>query len=233
MANETILVVDDEELLRNAIVFQFKREGFNVLSASNGKEAFEIIKTHKVDAVVSDIQMPGGNGIDLLKDVKEYDANIPVLVFITAFADLTEADAYDLGANAIFSKPFDRKVLVKCIKDAVAFKGRAWKAKNELTPETKIVQQENSASVGRGGAFIPVEEIAVGNGELVDVDLKAQFGSNVIDIRASAKVRWVRDKSPEGPAGVGVEFISVSDECIPDYEEWLDGNAVKAYIPKK
>lgn len=228
MANETILVVDDEELLRNAIVFQFKREGFNVLSASNGKEAFEIIKTTKVDAVVSDIQMPGGNGIDLLKDVKNYDANIPVLVFITAFADITEDEAYDLGANAIFSKPFDRKVLVGCIKEAVQSNGRIWKKQDLTLPsESKSITSESVCPIGRGGAFIPTTDANVASGEIVKVELNAQAGDNVIQINAAAKVRWTHKK------GVGVEFLSVEENSIPEYETWLDGATVKAYIPNK
>ena len=233
MANETVLVVDDEELLRNAIVFQFKREGFNVLSASNGKEAFEIIKTHKIDAVVSDIQMPGGNGIDLLKDVKNFDANLPVLVFITAFADITEADAYDLGANAIFSKPFDRKALVQCIKESVLHRGRVWKSTPTVETDAKSITPADTAAVGRGGVFIPTQNVSYASGDIVDVDVKAQAGSNVIDIRGKGKVRWTRNQTSDGPTGVGVEFMTVSEECIPEYEEWLDGNVVKAYIPKK
>ena len=229
----TILVVDDEELLRNALVFQFKREGFNVLAAENGKAAFEIIKNNKVDAVVSDIQMPGGNGIELLKDVKNYDVEIPVLVFITAFADITEAEAYDLGANAIFSKPFDRKQLVKCIKEAVDHKGRTWKTSLENQAEHTSFNGQYPVTIGRGGAFVEMGNPTFKNGEILKISLSTEVGGHPLEIKGSALVRWVRNNSTEeGPAGVGLEFLKLGPECIPAYEAWLNGNVVKPFIPK-
>lgn len=223
----TVLVVDDEELLRNAIVFQFKREGFEVLSASNGKEAFEIIKTQKVDAVVSDIQMPGGNGIDLLKDVKNFDAEIPVLVFITAFADITEAEAYDLGANAIFSKPFDRKQLVKTISDSIIFKGRNWKTDTVSEVPAKNLASNEPVVLGRGGAFVQADSNTFHQNDDVTVDLQAKLGDNVVQLKGKGKVRWV------SPDGLGVEFVQIQADARESYDSWLDKNRIKAYIPKK
>lgn len=229
----TILVVDDEELLRNAIIFQFKREGFNVLSASNGKEAFEIIKSNKIDAVVSDIQMPGGNGIDLLKDVKNYDVEIPVLVFITAFADITEDEAYDLGANAIFSKPFDRKQLVKCIKEAVVHKGRTWKGEIESITEGKNLSGSFPVTVGRGGAFVSIENPDYKAGEVIEIALAADIGNKPVELKGKALVRWSRVNVADGPQGVGLEFLNLEPDCIPVFDEWLDGHNVKPFIPNK
>lgn len=233
-AGKTVLVVDDEELLRDAIVFQFKREGYNVLSAGNGLEAFEIIKTNKIDAIVSDIQMPGGNGIDLLKAVKEYNANIPVLVFITAFADITESEAYDLGANAIFTKPFDRKALTACIKNAVDHEGRLWKlsSSSELHSDRKL-KATNIAPLGRGGAFIEIENAPYIVGDIVEFDLTAKFGEKDIVLKGVGKVRWTRLKSEKFPPGVGIEFLKLEDLNVDEYESWLSQNRVKAYIPLK
>lgn len=235
MTNEakTILVVDDEELLRNALVFQFKREGFNVLSAENGKDAFELIKTNKIDAVVSDIQMPGGNGIELLKDVKEYDVEIPVLVFITAYAELTEADAYDMGANAIFSKPFDRKALVKCIKDAVVHKGRTWKAPTEPATELRTLVGKEVAAVGRGGVFVFLDNPNFTTGELLHISLSVQIGEEAVEMKGKGQVRWCRTETTDGPAGVGLEFIHLEPDSILAYERWLNSHSVKPFIPKR
>lgn len=229
----TILVVDDEELLRNALVFQFKREGFHVLSAGNGKEAFEIIKTNKIDAVVSDIQMPGGNGIDLLKDVKNYDVEIPVLVFITAFADISEAEAYDLGANAIFSKPFDRKQLVKCIKEAVVHKGRTWKATTDSPAEAKNLSGAHAVTVGRGGAFVSIENPTYNAGEVIQIALSTEIGNKPVELKGKALVRWSRSNQVAGQNGVGLEFLNLEPDCIPVYDAWLDGHTVKPFIPNK
>lgn len=233
--DKTILVVDDEELLRNAIIFQFKREGFNVLSACNGIEAFEIIKNNHVDAVVSDVQMPGGNGIDLLKSVKEFNANIPVLVFITAFADITESEAYDLGAHAIFSKPFDRKALVSCIKKSVNYDGCNWKSEaGEETLSGKKIISDTIVPIGRGGAFVHTDKSEFNVGEIIEIEVGANFGGvSSVKLKGVGKVKWTRYSSENLPTGIGVEFVSLMPDTHKDYEQWLIENKIKPYIPLK
>lgn len=223
----TILVVDDEDLLREAIVFQFKREGFNVLSASNGVEAFHMIQNNKIDAVVSDIQMPGGNGIDLLKNVKDFDAEIPVMVFITAFADLTEEEAYDLGANAIFSKPFDRKVLVKCIKDSILSKGRPWTLQAKPEKTDHLVEGQSPVPVGRGGTVVKLP-VSARIGETVGFQVPAQIGEAVTPLNGTGIVRWT-----DGQGSAGIEFTSLNQEGVVSMEEWLNRSKIKPFIPKK
>ena len=115
----TLLIVDDEESLRDAMVYDFKRRGFNVLDASNGTQAFEIVKKTKVDIVLTDVRMPGGDGVELLDHIKAYNPELPVVMFITGFADITLEEAYDKGVDAVFAKPFDRKALLTAVMNAI------------------------------------------------------------------------------------------------------------------
>jgi CheY-like chemotaxis protein len=115
----TVLVVDDEELLRNALVFDFKRKGFTVLAAENGVKAFELVRTHKVDLVISDMKMPGGDGLTLLENIRVYDPKIPVLIFITGYADLPAEEAIAKGAYGMLSKPFERQALFLAVMNAL------------------------------------------------------------------------------------------------------------------
>jgi CheY-like chemotaxis protein len=115
----TLLIVDDEETLRNAMIFDFKRKGFNVLSAESGAQAFEIVKKNKIHLVVSDMRMPGGDGMSLLENIRAYDPTIPTVIFVTGFADVTEEQAIAKGAKKILSKPFERKVLMDSVLDAL------------------------------------------------------------------------------------------------------------------
>lgn len=114
-----ILIVDDEEDLRNAMVFDFKRKGFTVLVAENGSTAFEVIKKNKVHLVISDMRMPGGNGMSFLEQVRAYDPTIPTVIFISGFNDYTEEECLKKGARAVLPKPFDRKVLLKAVLDSL------------------------------------------------------------------------------------------------------------------
>lgn len=109
----TILIVDDEETLRDAIIFDFKRKGFNVLSADNGTRGFEVFCNNKVDLVLSDIRMPGGDGIFMLKQIYAHATQIPVVIFMTGYSDVTEEEVLAMGAKKVISKPFERKALMK------------------------------------------------------------------------------------------------------------------------
>jgi CheY-like chemotaxis protein len=119
----TLLVVDDDETLRNAMGFDFKRKGFNVLLTENGSKAFDVIKTTKIDLVISDIRMPGGDGISLLEKIRAFDPSIPQLIFVTGFADVTEAQCLAKGAKKVITKPFDRKELMATVLAALDVEG--------------------------------------------------------------------------------------------------------------
>src|SRR5688572_3758155 len=101
------------------MIFDFKRKGFKTLAAGNGVEALALLESNAVDLVISDIQMPGGNGVELLKQVRVRNAAIPVLLFITGFSDLTLEEAYALGADATLCKPFSRKELMDRVMRAI------------------------------------------------------------------------------------------------------------------
>ena len=116
---KTVLVVDDEPLLRSAIAFDFKRRGCRVLEAATGSEAYEVVKANVIDAVVSDVRMPNGDGIELLKRISLLEGFKPVVVLLTGFADLTEADAIALGARGLLEKPIDRKLMMKVLEEAL------------------------------------------------------------------------------------------------------------------
>ena len=110
-----VLIVDDENELRDAIVFDFKRKGFTVYSAENGIKAIELIKSNKIDLVISDIQMPECDGLALLERIRSIvTREPPSVIFITGFTDVTVEKCLARGAVKVFGKPFDRKELMKC-----------------------------------------------------------------------------------------------------------------------
>lgn len=123
-----ILIVDDDEALREAMAFDFKREGFNVSLAENGKIAFEIVKSNKIHLVISDVRMPGGDGLSLLAEIRNYDPSIPMVIFVTGFANTTEAECLEKGAKKVIAKPFQRRHLIDSALDALGIED---KEKNE------------------------------------------------------------------------------------------------------
>lgn len=104
---EKILVVDDEEIIRESISFILKKEGYNVTEAANGRIAFDIIKNEHFDLVISDIEMPEMKGVELLEKVTQYDP-LSSFIIITAYGSLeTAINALRNGASDYILKPID------------------------------------------------------------------------------------------------------------------------------
>ena len=238
-----ILVVEDEPSLRKAIVFDFQRKGFDVKEAENGKQAFEFIKTNPVDVVLTDVRMPGGDGIELLDNVKSLNPALPVVMFITGFADISIEDAYDKGVDAVFAKPFDRKALMGAVLKAVSTKEEQWGAVQldptdvefniELNfPEYKQITEGRLVSLGRGGMFVSLSDT------FPAIDAKTHFKINfktgkITSLQGSGVVRWIRaHKEADFPAGCGIEFNYLNDENRQEIIDFIRVLKTKAFIPK-
>lgn len=106
MALCKILVVDDEESIREFFEIMLKREGYEVVTSPNGREALEFLKKNQVDLVISDLQMPELSGMELLSAAKEVDPEL-LFIMITAFGSTeTAVEAMKLGAYDYVQKPF-------------------------------------------------------------------------------------------------------------------------------
>jgi len=102
----TILVVDDELMMRNLLEKILIRDGYNVITAENGQDALEVLNKDKIDIVISDMKMPEMNGFDLLKIIKNEYPRIG-MIMMTAYGDTyTVKDALLLGADEYITKPF-------------------------------------------------------------------------------------------------------------------------------
>ena len=102
----SILIVDDEEMMRTLLNRILSREGYKIRSAEDGVVALEVLKAEKVDIVISDMKMPRMNGFELLKIVKKEYPQIGVII-MTAYGDTyTVKDALLLGADEYITKPF-------------------------------------------------------------------------------------------------------------------------------
>ena len=114
---KTVLVVDDEEVIRD--FFSRTLTGYKVLTASSGEEALNIIRKDRPDLVLLDIKMPGIDGIETLRKIKEIDRNI-VVIMLSAFSTLeTNITAARLGAYTSIAKPFDLEEMKSIIKVAM------------------------------------------------------------------------------------------------------------------
>lgn len=116
----SILVVDDEPVLRELVSFILVDRGFLVSEAQSGNVALEKIKKQDFDVVVSDVRMPDGNGIDLLRNIRELKGDKPLVFLVSGYSEVSAEEAKRLGAEDLLNKPVDYDVLCKAICEARA-----------------------------------------------------------------------------------------------------------------
>jgi CheY-like chemotaxis protein len=113
-----ILIAEDDEALRDAMLFDCRRRGYEARGCASGNEALEIVLQGGVDLVFSDWRMPDGDGEQLLAQLKALP-QAPPIIFITGLDELSLDDPRCFGAFAVFNKPFDRAELFKAAEKAV------------------------------------------------------------------------------------------------------------------
>jgi two-component system, NtrC family, response regulator len=117
---ETILIVDDEKNYLLVLSAVLEDEGYEVLTAPDGPEALEIQKSSDLDLVVTDMKMPGMDGIEFLEQIKARDPDLPVIM-MTAHGTVDKAvEAMQKGAYSYILKPFDNERLILFAKKAMS-----------------------------------------------------------------------------------------------------------------
>ncbi|MDH5726115.1 MAG: response regulator, partial [Nitrospira sp.] len=116
---EKILVVDDEQSLREVLSIMLRRAGYTVISATDGEDAIELIHKEIFDLVITDLRMPKIDGLEVLKAVKSASPETVVLI-ITAFATADSAvEAMKQGAYDYLTKPFQVDEVQLIIRNAL------------------------------------------------------------------------------------------------------------------
>jgi two-component system KDP operon response regulator KdpE len=114
-----ILLVDDETAIRRALRPPLLELGFQVVEASRGEEALQLMRAGTFDVVLLDINMPGIGGIETLRRIRAVAPRLPVLMVTVRDAEEEKVEALDLGADDYVTKPFSTRELIARIRAAV------------------------------------------------------------------------------------------------------------------
>ena len=119
MAGERILVVDDEKLIQELCRRILVKKGYQVKTVSNGRDALKVIKQNRFDIFVTDIKMPGMDGLQLIEEVKKHQPNI-IPMIITAHGTVdTAVESLKLGVMGFIIKPFIPNTLLISIENVL------------------------------------------------------------------------------------------------------------------
>jgi len=129
-----ILIVDDEESVRELFSGVFTDDGYEILSAENGKQALEILKGSDIDVIFLDLKLFGMNGIDLCRQIRETKP-VSIIFAVTGWAPLFEIEeCREAGFDDYFEKPLDMDMLLDVVKDAFKKLNR-WKRRYSNIPQ--------------------------------------------------------------------------------------------------
>jgi len=130
----TLLLVDDEALMLKALRRVLRGDGYQILTATDGLEALEILARHPVDVIISDQRMPGMDGVELLRRVnKIYPSTVRIVLSGYADLDAIIAAVNEGAINKFLTKPWDNQIMRECIAEAFSRKEEADKNRRLMT----------------------------------------------------------------------------------------------------
>ena len=119
-----VLVIEDEEHIWKIIEYKLKKENHDLIWASDGLKALEILKTVKPDLIISDIMVPYLDGLQILKEIKKNDElkEIPVIMLTSRAQEKDIVKGFELGAHDYLTKPFSPAELISRVNRTLNFK---------------------------------------------------------------------------------------------------------------
>src|SRR3990170_581421 len=122
MKKPSILLIDDDDSLRRVMEFSLTESGYRVQTTASGEEGLRLFEKDSFDAVITDITMPGMNGMEVLAKIRQQDARLPVVI-ITAYGTIESAvEAMKQGAFDYITKPFNRDELRLTLERALTMR---------------------------------------------------------------------------------------------------------------
>lgn len=236
----SLLVVDDELELLDVIAELFSSYGFSVDTASSSPMAWELLQRKKYQIVLSDIRMPDGSGLDLIKRLKAAYGNEVSALFMTGFSDLQNEEVYHVGAEGKFSKPFDAKAVRTAIEQSLMAPYVRWNQTGFTAPHKTLLleksgenaetlKKQKQAYFGRGGFFIAHNYAPPAKGTVVQFAIQVQKPNPVL-FKGYGVVRWIQVPGrTQAPPGLGIEIINMDLATSKVYLQ-LFGHEIP-YIP--
>jgi two-component system phosphate regulon response regulator PhoB len=186
--NQLIVVIEDEEDIRELIRYNLDKEGFRVLAANSGEEGLELVMNSMPDLIVLDLMLPGIDGLQVCRQLKAEPKtkNIPIMMVTARGEEPDVVSGLELGAEDYVSKPFSPKVLVARVK-TVLRRSQA----GEADPQAILRHEQLLVNPQR-------REVAIGNEriELTNTEFKLLYF-----LLRQAGVVFTRDQIVDGVHG--------------------------------
>lgn len=152
--NPLILIVEDDNHIKNLISTTLKVNKYNYLVATSGNEAIMLAVSHKPDIILLDLGLPDMDGVEIIKNVREW-SNIPIIVISARSEDTDKIDALDFGADDYITKPFSVEELLARIRVAT----RRLNSMNEKQAESIFKNGDLTIDYSAGCVYLYDKEL--------------------------------------------------------------------------
>lgn len=231
--NARILIADDEPDMREIFSAWFRNLGCSVTAAADGQEALDVLSRERFDAIVTDVRMPRVSGVELVQQLHQSGRYIPIVIFVSGYVDLTLPDAFNLGVEAVMSKPCEKKELLNAVRRSLLRRQLIFEPPNSVNPPSpdNYVQEvyalgvtASGVALGRGGLSLGIRhDFAV---ESV-IGFSLSFAQGPLTHLAGWGIfRWCEHSR------AGIEFLDLDKESLGQFARWLEEHAPVSFIPK-
>jgi CheY-like chemotaxis protein len=227
----SILVVDDELELLEIFSAWLGRSEYRVFTAPNGAEALKVLRTQKVDVLLSDIRMPVMDGVTLVRTLNQMETPPPRIIFVTGYGNISRREIFAMGVEALLDKPLSRPVLLHTIDRCLMECEDKWLTPSPLPIAQRILleleglEQATAAfSLGRGGCCVACD-LPLKEG--LPVELSVRFAREGLCLEAQGTVVWV--DAEQGKAGVAFDFLQ--PQCRPWVLARINSENPRSFIP--
>jgi CheY-like chemotaxis protein len=229
MYSRTILVVDDVPLFLDMAKDFFRREQIEVLTATSGREALEIVGRKAPDLILLDLYMPGEDGDAVCRKIKdEYNLHsVPVVMMTSSDRPYDAQRCREAGCDDMIHKPLVREQVLSVCRKFV--KLPSWSGRRIATGIDAAFGSDRDnlapgvlSDIGVGGVFLETDRPLPQGSEL---HLEFRLTGDLAPIRCRGKVAWINSraklKNPDGAPGMGVEFVDIKRLDLLAIQAWL------------
>ncbi|MGN2273539.1 response regulator transcription factor [Priestia megaterium] len=185
---DRILIIDDDEQIRNLIAIYLENEGFETLKVSNAVSGLALLEEQEVDLIILDIMMPQMNGIDAAFKIRE-EKNMPIIMLSAKSEDMDKISGLTVGADDYLTKPFNPLELIARVKSQI----RRYKKYNERAERDVIQIGDLEINRSTRLVFVRSQEVRLTPKEFDILELLARNKGTVMSMGKIYESVWQED----------------------------------------
>ena len=207
----TVLIVDDEEDMRELVGIYLKNEGYNICKAVNGQEALQCLSDMQIDLAILDVMMADMDGIALCMEIRK-KSNIPIIMLSAKDQDMDKVIGLSAGADDYLAKPFNPVELVARVKAQL----RRFNDFNERKPSSILEYMELSMNLETHRVFLNLKEVQLTPKEFAILELLWKNKGNVFSTEHIYDSLWSEEEAYDINNVVMVHIRNLRSKIEPD-----------------